>query len=76
MNSALADQEAIYPEDLSQPKFKLVCDAVIMRTDFYHQRSSFCFTIKTAPSTDAFCLQIFKIFFVTYLFLQKICIIL
>lgn len=34
MCSALADQEAIYPEGLSQPKFKLACDAVIVRTNF------------------------------------------
>lgn len=69
MYPALADQEAIYPEGLSHPKFELDCDAVIVRTNFYHRRSSFYFTIKTAPPTDAFCLKIFEIFFVTWLFL-------
>lgn len=36
MYSALADQEAIYPEGLSQPKLELDCDAVTVRTNVYH----------------------------------------
>lgn len=63
MYSALADQEPIYPEGLSQLKFELNCDAVIVRTNFYRQRSSFYFTINTAPSTALFCLEISEIIF-------------